>query len=113
MKDFIYLSIIGILILIIGGGYFYINNKHNSEVETLNAQISGQRSTLTEASDRKDFLEYAYDKVSSDYNDLVNDYNDLRNSVIKYIGSTNYQARQPITCNSYSYGYNSSSTTCY
>jgi hypothetical protein len=47
-----------------------------------------------------------------DYNALLKDYNDLVNEANAKLNSA-YQTRQPITCNSYDYGMNSTSTTCY
>ncbi len=54
-----------------------------------------------------------YPKLQQDYNALASEYNELRNAVIQYAGATQYQARQPIHCNSYTYGMGSVSTSCY
>ena len=52
--------------------------------------------------------------LTNKYNNLVSDYNSLRSAVIRYVGSTNYQARQPISCTTYTPTYSNLSTTkCY
>lgn len=53
-------------------------------------------------------------EAADKYNSLVTDYNNLRSAVVKYVGATQYQARAPITCNTYNYSALDSSTTrCY
>ncbi len=58
-----------------------------------------------------DFYKQQVDKLTTDYNTLVNDYNNLRS----YYNASQYQARQPISCTSYSYGIESNfiNTNCY
>lgn len=83
---------------------------------------SGYRTGYSKAPKPDKFKEEQYDALLSrastaeeQYNGLVTDYNNLRNAVIKYIGATQYQARQPIRCSSHTYGINNnySSTSCY
>lgn len=57
-------------------------------------------------------LQMKNNQLSDDYNKLVSGYNSLRDSVIKYVGYTQYQAKQPVRCtsntiNSFTY------TNCY
>lgn len=53
-----------------------------------------------------------YERVLADYNNLLNDYNNLVNEANARLNSA-YQTRQSVTCNSYDYGFNSSTITCY
>ena len=54
-------------------------------------------------------------QMNDKYNSLVADYNSLRDTVLRYVSSTQYQSKQPIHCTSYSYGLDSAftSTNCY
>lgn len=116
MKDGIYISIIGVLLISAVGGFFYLNNRHASEIEKLTSQISGQRSTLSETTTRNDYLEYVNEQVTNDYNKLVKDYNSMLDIISKYVNYTSYQPRQTISCNSYTYGgssWASTSLNCY
>lgn len=61
------------------------------------------------------FKEDNYDSVAKQYDELVTDYNNLRDAAIKYIGATQYQARQPLSCTSTTYGsyFPTTRTDCY
>lgn len=49
-------------------------------------------------------------KLRDQYNALVNDYNNL---LTQTANNNSYAPRTPVTCNSYTYGMNSATTTCY
>jgi hypothetical protein len=55
----------------------------------------------------------AYDGLATKYNTLVSDYNNLRSAAINYVSASQFQARQPITCNTYSTLSGSATTNCY
>lgn len=95
------------------GGYVYGNSRGKkigiAEGEKRGYQqgIDVSAPTLEQVNALKE-----YEKLINDYNTLVNDYNQLRTVALNYINQTQFQARQPITCNTYSYSY-STTTNCY
>ena len=98
--------------------YMFGHNQGYSQGHSIGAQASAGDSHseweqsltgqwMTEVANEK------YPKLQQDYNALVSECNELRNAVIQYAGATQYQARQPVHCNSYTYGMGSVSTSCY
>jgi hypothetical protein len=83
-------------------------SEKDKEITRLNQELSFARSPNVFDTSKTDLV-----NLRNDYNALVTDYNNLRNAVIQYAGSVSYQARQPITCNSYSYSESSVTTRCY
>ncbi|AHB42089.1 hypothetical protein RAAC3_TM7C00001G0225 [Candidatus Saccharibacteria bacterium RAAC3_TM7_1] len=71
------------------------------------------QSRIDEATKGADQAWSSYADLSRDYGKLSDKYDTLYNAAKAYVSITPYETRQPVTCNSYTYGMNNLSTTCY
>ena len=89
-------------------GYFLGRNQgENEAVSRLEPEVSAAKQEAKTAWS-------LYKDSSSAYDDLENSYNELYGAVKAYVNAAKYAPQNAITrCNSYTYGTNSVSTTCY
>jgi hypothetical protein len=103
-------ALITLIFLVIAGG-------------TYGGYVSGHKQGVTSgkkiqaiidkpASDAAWTLDTQLVSLQNQYNELADNYNTLRDSVIQYVGATQYKAAQPINCTSNSIG-NYTYTNCY
>lgn len=100
------------LVLAAGGLSYYggfIRGQESKAGEYDRGYTVGQSAGRAEQERVNELFSGSYDKLEADYNALVDDYNTL----VEYANTPQYQPRQPISCTSYDYGLNSTSTTCY
>ena len=92
---------------------WYIGKEHGKTEGSANARSSMQ-AKLNESNSRADSLGSRYTVLEQEYQKLSENYDDLYSSAQNYIVVQRYiPSKNYTTCNSYSYGMNSISTTCY
>lgn len=103
------LSSIAILSGLVG---WYVGNTSGLQ----RGKIEGQSTMQTQLDVNKSQLSdsnASYQELSQSYQALSDNYDKLYQAAQNYVNTPRYVPETPITCNSYGYGMNSVSTTCY
>ena len=106
--------IIGICLMALAGlTGWYIGKEEGREEGSASARSSMQ-AQVDDANSRADNLGSQYIGLEQEYQKLTESYDNLYNSAQNYVLTQRYvPPKTYTTCNSYSYGMNSISTTCY
>lgn len=105
-----------VIIAVIAGAGGYASGLQvgmNDSQAKAQSDLSAARSDADQAAQGAQQAWESYGDLSADYEELSTNYNNLYSAAKAYVAAPRYTPRQPVTCNSYSYGMNSVSTTCY
>lgn len=94
----------------LAGYYFGQNNGYNDGKAVGQQSKEEEINTLTNASK----MNYeSYVRVSNDYKALSDQYDTLYANATNYIAAPRYTPKTSFSCNTYTYGYSSASTSTY